>query len=145
MALRILLLGAALLAAGLAWRDKPRTMLLLPEGHAVLRGGSPRAQGPAEAPAPPELAAFLGRHTPDDVARGILALRGTGRGAPAWTPEQERELIPRARAGAEARRARDTLREQRRAAEAACHGEALALLQALPPAARTAILSGGEP
>jgi hypothetical protein len=145
MAPRILLLGAALLAAALAWRAEPRPVLLLPEGHAVLRGGAPREAGPADAPAPPELGAFLGRHTPDDVARGILALRGTGKGAPPWTPEQERELLPRARAGAEARRSRDALREKRRAAEGAWLAEALALLEAIPASGRAAILEGSRP
>ena len=143
MLLRAAILVLASVAAAMTSRvreDGP-SVVLVRAGSPVLAGGFARAPGPADAPAATdELAGFLAHATPDDVARGVNALRAAAPPeAPALSSSQEAALATLTRRGRDARAARDALRAERRAAEAAWLDASASLVEALPAGAVAAM------
>jgi hypothetical protein len=144
MVIRVLVLVSAALACVAAWAphaDAGRAgTMLLRAGAPVLAGGVQAASPPVDRD--PALARFLAHSTPDDVARGVHALR-TSAGAPGLSAAQEAELTGPARAGRDARTARDAHRTRRRAAEEAWLRASAGVVEALPKDARGALARRG--
>ncbi len=147
MPFRVAILVLACVAAVMTWRvrEERRSVVLVRAGSPVLAGGFARAPSPADAPAATdELAGFLVRATPDDVARGVNALRAGARAgvptaAPALSPSQEAALATLTLQGRDAHVARDALRAERRAAEAAWLDASASVVAVLPAGAVAAM------
>jgi hypothetical protein len=135
MVSRAAILMLAVVACGAVWGpriDAPtHTRVLLRQDAPALRGETRDAPEGVE----PGLAAFLAHATPDDVARGVNALRERAVAeAPELTPAQEAALRDPSQAGRAARAARDRLRTQRRLAESAWLEAASRVVAARPAA-----------
>ncbi|MEN9786857.1 MAG: hypothetical protein RLZZ299_2121 [Pseudomonadota bacterium] len=98
------------------------------------RAAPPRA-AEAAPPVPAETAAFLAHATPDDVARGLVALTSAP-GAPALSDPQRAALAEPLRRARDTRRRRDLLRSEARAAETAWLDASADLWTTLPPSAQ---------
>jgi hypothetical protein len=86
----------------------------------------------------PETAAFLAHATPDDVARGLVALADTP-GAPPLSAAQRTALAAPLRRARDTRARRDALRTEVRAAETAWLDASADLWASLPPAVQERI------
>ena len=128
-----------LLAAGPLAAPPP--LVLVRAGGRVLAGGGPRAA----LALPPELDAPVERErlshaTPDDLARGLLALSALpGEDPRALSPDQRASLVLTATHGAEARSRRDTLRTEVRRAERAWLESGATLWESIPHDAQAAL------
>lgn len=146
MPLRVAILVLAGVAAVMTWRAREEgpSVILVRAGSPVLAGGFARAPGSADAPAATdELAGFLAHATPDDVARGVNALRAAAPPeAPALSSSQEATLVMLTRQGRDAHVARDALRAERRAAEAAWLDASASVVEVLPAGAVAAMSTG---
>ena len=143
MRMRVLVLLLATLACVAVWTpDATGGTVLVRAGTPVLAEPAARRHEGTPTPNDAAFAHVLEHVTPDDVARGVHALRTQG-GEPdteALGTGQLEALATHAREGREARAARDALRTRRRAAEEAWLRAAAEVLEALPPEARRALL-----
>lgn len=104
----------------------------------------PSSAPPAAAPVPGLDARFAGTMTPDDVARGILALAARPPEEGGLRPEQREALGPQVAAAAAARAEVDRLRAARRLARDRVRAAGLELLAAAPSTAQAAARQGAR-
>jgi hypothetical protein len=126
-------------------RTAPRALVLVRAETPVLAGGRSRA----DLALPPDLDSptereRLAHATPDDLARGILALSALPPGdSLALSPAQRTRLLAVAAEAASARARRDGVRTEVRRAETAWLDSGTALWSALPSDAQDALRTRG--